>query len=73
MKDELNSVPLEEVVASHPKCYCLKYHGKVSDNVLEHSKLEEKPTAAGTKRNVKEKNLIFDHYLKMLTNISYYT
>ena len=66
MKDELNSVPLEEVAALRPKCYCLRYHGKVSDtNILKHSKLVEKPTPAGAKKSVKDKNLVFDHYLKI--------
>ena len=67
MKDELNSIPLEEVVALRPKCYCLRYHGKVKDNILKHSNLEEKPTAAGTKKYVKDKNLVFNHYLDTLT------
>ena len=67
MKDELNSVPLEEIVALRPKCYCLKYYGKVIDNALEHSELVEKPTAAGTKKSAKDEKLVFGHYLKTLT------
>ena len=67
MKDELNSVPLDEVAALRPKCYCLRYHGKVYNNVLEHTKLVEKPTATATKKSVKDEKLMFDHYYTTLT------
>jgi hypothetical protein len=64
MKDELNSIPLEEIVALRPKGYCLRFRGKVKDNIKKHSNLEEKPTAAGTKRST---SLTFQHYLETLT------
>ena len=67
MKDELDSIPLEEVVALRPKCYCLKYHGKVKKNqIVNKEDIVEKPTAAGTKRSIKDSKLKFNHYLKTL-------
>ena len=65
IKDELDSIPLEEVVALRPKCYCLKHRGKVKDNIMTKTTDEiEKPTAAGTKRSA---CLKFNHYLETLT------
>ena len=67
MKDELNSIPLEEVAALRPKCYCLKYYGKVKNNqVIKTTDQIEKPTAAGTKRSVKDAELTFNHYVNTL-------
>ena len=74
MKDELDSIPLEEVAALRPKCYCLKYHGKVKKNkIVDVEDTIEKPTAAGTKRSVKDSELTFNHYLNtLLTKKSQY-
>ena len=66
-KDELNSLPLEEYVGLHSKCYSLKFHGEVKDNIVVHSSPVEKATAAGVKKHVKENHLRHQHYLKTLT------
>ena len=67
MKDKLDSISLEEVAALGPKCYCLKYRGKVKKNkIVNKEDTVEKATAAGTKRNVKNHELTFNHYLKTL-------
>ena len=65
-KDELNSIPLEEVVALRPKCYSLKYSGKVKDNTVVHRDLIEKKVAAGVVRTMKEEHLKHAQYLRTL-------
>ena len=66
MKDELDSIPLEEIVALRPKCYCLKYCGKVNKKKIIKEELIEKSTAAGTKKSVKDSELTFNHFLNTL-------
>ena len=68
-KDELHSLPLEEFVGLRPKCYSLKYTGKVKDNCIIHQNPAEKATAAGVKRCMKEKHLRHEHYLRTLTSL----
>ena len=66
VKDELNSIPLEEFIGLRAKCYSLKFTGKVKNNVFQHHDRVEKATAAGTKKSLKENHLRHEHYLKTL-------
>ena len=50
LKDELNSVPMRVFVGLGTKCYAFLCMGKVSNNTLQHTKLGEKKTAKGAKR-----------------------
>ena len=53
-KYKLNSVPIGEIVGLRPKCYPFLCTGKVSNNVLQHTKPAEKKTQ-------RERNVIDDH------------
>ena len=68
-KDELSSLPLEEFVGLRPKCYSLKFSGKVKNNMIVHEDPVEKKTAAGTKKCVKKNHLRHQHYRKTLTTL----
>ena len=65
-KDELNSIPMKELVGLRPKCYAFLCTGKVDGNAVEHSTYVEKRTAKGVKEKVKKDNLHFTHYLDAL-------
>ena len=69
-KDELNSLPAEEVVALLPKCYSILYCGKVEDNAVVHTDEEEKNTAKGTKEGVKNQFLSHAVYVDTWKNMS---
>ena len=71
-KDELNSIPLQEYVGLRPKCYSLKYKGKVKNNIIKNLDEVEKSTAAGTKRNVKDRYLTHCHYLNTLKTLAHH-
>ena len=65
-KDELNSLPMEEFVGLHPKCYAFLCTGKGDRNVVQHSNPIEKKTEKGVKCKVKDDHLHFEHYLDSL-------
>ena len=69
-KDELNYVPMRELVGLRPKCYAFLCTGKVDENVLQHTRTVEKKTAEGVKSKVKEDHMHFAHYLNTLRNLS---
>ena len=50
LKDELNSVSMQEFVGLRTKCYAFHCTGKVDKHVLEHTRPVEKKTAKGVKR-----------------------
>ena len=66
-KDELNSVPMQEFVGLHPKCYVLLCMGKVLKNVLYHIRPVEKKTAKGVKRKVKDDHIYFAHFGRVMS------
>ena len=49
-KDELNSVPMRELVGLRSKCYAFLCTGKVDKNVLQHTRPVKTKTAKGVKR-----------------------
>ena len=65
-KEELNSVPMQQLVGLRPKCYAFLCTGKVSNNRLQHTNSVEKKSAKGVKRRVKDAHLHFEHYLDAL-------
>ena len=68
LKDELNSVPMQQFVGRRPKCYAFLCTRKVSNNMLQHTNPLEKKTAKGAKRKVKDAHLHFEYYLDALKN-----
>ena len=60
-KDGLNSVPMQQFVGLHPKCYAFLCTGKVINNMLQHTNPVEKKTAKGAKRLLKDAQLQFAH------------
>ena len=54
MKDELNSIPLQEFIGLRPKYYSLLFEGKVKDNIFVHRNTTEKKTSKRIKKAVKE-------------------
>ena len=65
-KDELNSVPLQEFAGCLPKCYSLRYTGKVEKNQYKDNELHEKATAKATKKCVREKALTHDVFRSVI-------
>ena len=49
IKDELNSIPMQEFVGMRPKCYAFLCTGKVDRNVVQHGKPVEKKTEKGVR------------------------
>ena len=70
MKDELNSISLDEFVGLRPKCYSLLFNGEVKDNMVKHTNYMGKPTAKDTRKSVKEAHLRHQHYKDVLKNLS---
>ena len=66
MKDELNSIPLEEFAGCAPKCYSLLYTGSVDGNKIIDEDTHEKATAKGTKSGVKDRFLIHNEYCRVI-------
>ena len=60
-KDELHSLPLEEFIGLRPKCYSLRFRGKVKDNEIVNMNPVNKKAAKGTKYAVQE-HLNHGHY-----------
>ena len=67
--DELNSLCLEEFIGLRPKCYSLKFRGKVKNNRLVNILNREKQVAKGTKKSVKDRHLRHIHYEKVLEEL----
>ena len=62
MKDELNSIILEEYCGLRPKSYSLLFNGLVKDNILIHTNTSQKQAAKGTNKSVKEAHLRLKHF-----------
>ena len=71
-KDELNSVPMQQVVGLRPTCYAFLCTDKVCNNVFQHTRPIERKTAKGVRRSVKDAHLHLAHYLDALNNFRTY-
>ena len=69
MKDELNSIILEEYIGLRPKSYSLLFNGLVKDNILVHTNTSQKQAAKGTNTSVKEAHLRHKHFKDALENL----
>ena len=65
-KDELNSIPLEEFAGCFPKCYSVKFIGKVEKNQLKDMETHEKATAKGTKKCVRDRALTHETFRSVI-------
>ena len=62
MKDELQSMILEEFVGLRPKCYSLLSRGSVKDNVIQDMDFHHSSTSKGVQKEVKKVHLRHYHY-----------
>ena len=69
-KDELFSLSLEEFIGLRPKCYSLKFRGKVKDGVIVNFDIDEKQVAKGTKKSVKKRHLRHSHFVDVVDNLT---
>ena len=68
-KDELFSLTLEEFIGLRPKCYSLLFYGKVVDNIIVNTLVDEKQVAKGTKKTMKKRHLRHVHFKDVLENL----
>ena len=69
MKDELNSIVMEEFAGARPKCYSLLYNGLVKHNQILTTNQMETQKAKGTKKSVKEIHLRHSHFKDVVNNL----
>ena len=73
MKDEINSITIEEFIGLRPKCYSLLFNGIVKDNLIMNTDLNEKQAAKGTKKSVKDTHLRHARYKDVHKSLSVIT
>ena len=70
MKDELNSLILEDFIALLPKCKSLWFHGEVENNVVKHLDVKSCVTAKGTRKSVRKRHIRHKHFQGVLDNLN---
>ena len=67
-----SSMPRREFVGLRPRCYAVLSTGKVSNNMLRHTKPVEKKTEKGVTRKVKDDHLHLAYYFGALRSFQSY-